>query len=178
MIALSNLTIENVNETLFEHDKIIGRNIGAMYTCKMHCNKQNRSEMNCSIFSHSLVQRNGSCSLELTTLVSFRRSDSGAASLPFFRALYFAPFPYSASLSPSPERLGTAWSKIHIALSKDLRGDGSAKRETVSKFIFEIAPTIVVIVDGTLVAVPPPNVDNNDCQQQDLFHLFVGELWS
>ena len=28
---------------------------------------------------------------------------------------------------------------------------------------------IVVTFVGTLVAVPPPNVDNSDCQHQDLF---------
>ena len=31
-------------------------------------------------------------------------------------------------------------------------------------------PTIVVAFVGTLVAVPFPNVDNNDCRHQDLFH--------
>ena len=28
---------------------------------------------------------------------------------------------------------------------------------------------MLVTFVGTLVAVPPPNVDNNDCQNQDLF---------
>ena len=32
------------------------------------------------------------------------------------------------------------------------------------------AATILVTFIGTLVAVPPSNVDNNDCQHPDLFY--------
>ena len=35
--------------------------------------------------------------------------------------------------------------------------------------------TIVVTFVGTLVAVPPPDVDNNDCQHQDLFDSTLRE---
>ena len=34
---------------------------------------------------------------------------------------------------------------------------------------------IVVIFVGTLVAVPPPSVDNSDCQHQDLFDSTLRE---
>ena len=42
---------------------------------------------------------------------------------------------------------------------------------TVPKFVLthQQKATIVVTFVGTLVAVPPPNVDNDDCQHQDLF---------
>ena len=36
-------------------------------------------------------------------------------------------------------------------------------------------PTILVTFVGTLVAVPPPNVYNNDCQHQDPFDSTLGE---
>ena len=36
-------------------------------------------------------------------------------------------------------------------------------------FPAQVRPAIVVTFVGTLVAVPSPNVDNNDCQHQDLF---------